>query len=320
MKPTILITQKLPENVIDYLKAHCECRYWTPSSDSTIEEALKGVDGVMVSGIAINEKTLSMADRLKVVSTISVGYNHLDIEAMKAKGVVGTHTPEVLDDTVADLVMALMLGAARRIASLDAYVKSGNWLPTDVETLFGLDVHHKKMGIIGMGRIGRQIVKRATAGFDMTVMYHNRHRDEEAERLWGITYASISELLSEADFVVLMVPLTESTRGLMDADAFRKMKNTAIFINASRGQTVDEAALIHAVEHGEIWGAALDVFCQEPIDADNPLLKHPRILTVPHIGSATEETRTRMAMSAAENLVAVLNDKEAPYLIPAFKK
>ncbi|MBS7525452.1 D-glycerate dehydrogenase [Fusibacter paucivorans] len=320
MKPTILVTQQLPESVSAFLNAHCECRYWTPNDNSSIEEALKDVDGVMVSGMPVTEKTLSKADQLKVVSTISVGYNHLDLEAMKAKGVVGTHTPEVLDDTVADLVMALMLGTARRIAALDSYVKSGNWQPTDVETLFGLDVHHKKLGIIGMGRIGRKIVQRAKAGFDMSVVYHNRHRDEDAEKAWGIAYASMTALLSESDFVILMVPLTESTYGMMDAAAFKQMKKTAVFINASRGQTVDEAALFDAVNTGGIWGAGLDVFCHEPINTDSPLLKHPRILTVPHIGSATEETRTRMAMAAAESLVAVLSGKEAPYLIPEFKK
>jgi gluconate 2-dehydrogenase len=319
MKPVVLVTQALPQSVESYLEAHCECRYWQADSGIALQDALQDADGVLLSGIGISEETLKKASRLKVISTISVGYNHLDIAAMKAKGIIGTHTPEVLDETVADLVMALVLGAARRIAELDAYVKAGKWHSADVETLFGMDVHHKKLGIIGMGRIGKKIVQRAKFGFDMSILYYNRRRDEDVEREWDIAYATMPELLAESDFVVLMVPLTAETKGMMDASAFKLMKSSAFFINASRGQTVDETALYRAVENGIIRGAALDVFSQEPVDPDNPLLKHPAILTIPHIGSATEETRTRMAMAAAENLVAVLQDGKAPYIIPEFK-
>jgi gluconate 2-dehydrogenase len=268
----------------------------------------------MVGG-SIDQELLDCAPRLKVVSNVSVGYNNFDIEAMKKRAVLGTNTPSVLDETVADLVMALVLATSRRIVELDRYVKEGTWIKGNDEKLFGADVHHATIGIIGMGRIGEAIAKRAKYGFDMDVLYYNRTRKHQAEEKFGVEYVSMDEVLKRSDFVVLMTPLTPETTHMIGQREFSLMKETAFFINASRGQTVDEQALIEALEMGKICGAGLDVYEKEPVDPNNPLLKMPNVVTLPHIGSATEKTRFEMAMLAAKNLVLGVRGEQPPNLL-----
>jgi gluconate 2-dehydrogenase len=273
------------------------------------------VQGLFTAGGKIDEELLSHAPQLKVVSNVSVGYNNMDLEAMRAHGVIGTNTPEVLDETVADLVFALILGAARRIAELDQYMKQGKWQKGDDTSLYGLDVHHTTLGIIGMGRIGEAIARRAKLGFLMNVQYYNRNRKPELEARLGVTYQPMNELLRTSDFILLMTPLTDETTHLIGRDQFLIMKPTAIFINASRGKTVDETALIEALQNKQIQAAGLDVYDREPIDALNPLLRMPNVLTLPHIGSATAQTRFDMAMLAAKNLVSAIQGQIPPNLI-----
>jgi glyoxylate/hydroxypyruvate/2-ketogluconate reductase len=320
-KKKIYISRQIPQEVLAYLEQHLECRMWDGSgaaSRAGLLEQLGDVDGLITSGGPIDRELLNRAPKLKVVSNISVGYNNFDIEAMKERGVIGTHTPYVLDNTVADLVMALILSSARRIAELDRFVKDGKWqrgIGLNEESLFGLDVHHATIGIIGMGRIGEAIAKRAVHGFDMKLLYHNRSRQQEAETRYGAQYRSLEDLLKESDFVVLMTPLTPETVHFIRKEHFELMKPTAFFINASRGQTVDEKALIEALQTGTIRGAGLDVFDPEPPSPDNPLLSMPNVVTLPHIGSATSKTRADMAMVTAKNMVAALNGETPPNVV-----
>lgn len=317
-KPKIYISRPIPQEVLSYLESELECRMWDGAGavprDQLLAE-LKDAEGLLTSGDAVNAELLDSAPSLRAVSSISVGYNHFDLPLMRERGIVGTHTPSVLDDTVADLVLGLMLSAARRIPELDAYVKAGHWQRNASggdHPLFGMDVHHAKLGIIGMGRIGEAIAKRAVHGFGMELFYYNRSRKPEAEERYGAQYVLLEELLQSSDFVVLMTPLTPKTERFIRKEHFALMKPTAFFINASRGRTVDEEALIEALREGTIRGAGLDVYDPEPAHADNPLLQMPNVVTLPHIGSATAQTRFDMAMLAARNLVeALLGGKPA---------
>ncbi|KAA0967060.1 D-glycerate dehydrogenase [Sporosarcina sp. ANT_H38] len=259
----------------------------------------------------IDEELLNHAPHLKVISNVSVGYNNFDVEVMKKRNVIGTNTPHVLDETVADLAFALILATARRITELDRFIKDGSWKPTtNYHEIYGKDVHSTTLGIIGMGRIGEAIARRAKFGFNMDVLYYNRNRKPEAEEKYGAEYCDLTSLLTRSDYIVLMTPLTPETFQIIGEKEFKMMKKSAVFINVSRGQTVDEQALIRALQNGEIYGAGLDVFETEPVNPHNPLLQMSNVVAVPHIGSATARTEAAMAMRAAENLVAVLRGKE----------
>lgn len=321
-KPKVFVAGRMPNEVVTFLQEHCEISRWD-SSDPLPSEVLfreiAEVEGFLTSGTRIDNTLLEAAPRLKVVSNMAVGYNNFDIPAMKQRNVIGTNTPYVLDDTVADLIMALMLSVARRIPELDKLVKEGRWVKGDQTPLFGLDVHHAKLGIVGMGRIGEAVARRAKLGFSMDVSYYNRTRKTDTEREIGVRYEPLHTLLAEADFVLLMTPLTSETTRFFGAQQFRLMKRTAFFINASRGQTVCEDELIQALQEGWIRGAGLDVFEKEPVDPTNPLLKMANVVTVPHIGSATAQTRFDMAMRAANNLVVGLSGHTPIDIIPELK-
>jgi gluconate 2-dehydrogenase len=319
----VYLAKPLPREVEQVLAERCEVRKWEgedPIGYERLKREIGDAEGLIIAGGRIDAELLEHAPKLRAVSTISVGYDHLDIAAMKARGVIGTHTPYVLDDTVADLVFGLMLAAARRIPELDRLVKNGGWKKGDDRALFGVDVHHATLGIIGMGRIGEKIAKRAKFGFDMKVLYHNRSRRPEAEKRYGAEYRSLDDLLAESDFVVVMVSLTPETERFIRAEHFARMKNSAIFINASRGKVVDEPALIEALRQGRIRAAGLDVFASEPVDPSHPLLNMDNVVTLPHIGSATYATRFDMAMLAARNLLAALDGETPPNLIPEFRR
>ncbi len=311
-KPKVYICQKVSTKIETYIAQYCDCEMWQASGtvpESILYEKVKDVDGLLLSGIAITERLLNQAPKLKAVSNISVGYNNFDIKAMKNHGVIGTNTKGSLDDTVADLIFALILSSARRITQMDRFIRDGLWQADHDNIPLGKDVHHATIGIIGMGRIGELVAKRAKLGFGMNVLYHNRNRKPEVEKNLGAIYATKQKLLLQSDFVVLTAPLTEETYHMIDYKAFEMMKDDAFFINGSRGQLVNEADLIIALETHMIGGAGLDVFECEPIEADNPLLSFSNVVAVPHIGSATEKTRFKMAMQAAENLVAAMTGK-----------
>lgn len=322
MKPYVYLARPVPEEVENYIAEHCAYDKWEglePIPRSELLKKLGEAEGLMITGEKIDDELLDHAPNLKVVSNISVGYNNFDTDAMKRRNIIGTNTPDVLNETVADLALALMLSAARRVPELDKLVKEGKWEKKSDEPLFGVDVHGKTLGIIGMGRIGEAIGRRAKFGFNMEILYHNRHRKMETEKQLDASYVSQEELLQKSDFVLLMVPFTEETKHLMGREQFAQMKNSAIFINTSRGQTVDEVALTEALQNGEILAAGLDVFDQEPVSPDNPLLKLQNVVTLPHIGSATYQTRFEMAMLAAENLVAAVTGKEPSTVVGELK-
>lgn len=322
-KPKVFIAKKVPVEVENYIGAFCDYEKWDSEEVIPRELLLKKIsdkEGVILTGAKVDDEFLNCGKNLKVVSDITVGYNNFDIEAMKRRNVIGTNTPYVLDDTVADLILGLMISTARRIPELDKYVKDNNWKPKDDVNLFGIDVHHRTLGIIGMGRIGEAVAKRAKFGFDMKVLYYNRHRKLESEKKLGVEYCDFETVLKSSDFIVVMTPLTKETYHYMDFKQFSMMKKTAIFINASRGQVINEEALIDALKNKKIYGAGLDVYEMEPVEADNPLLKLSNVVTAPHIGSATEKTRFDMAMVAATNMVKAVLGETVPNIVPELKK
>ena len=322
-KPNIYIAERIPEKVEQYIAQYCNYEKWDFHEKVPKEilfEKLADKEGVILTDIGIDDELLNHAPKLKVVSNITVGYNNFDLEAMRRRKVLGTNTPSVLNDTVADLVLGLMLSASRRIVELDRYVKDNKWIPRDEENICGLDVHHATLGIIGMGRIGEAVAKRAKFGFDMEVLYYNRNRKQEVEERLGVKYCDFASLLQKSDFIVVMAPLTRDTYHLIDTKEFNKMKKTAIFINASRGSTVNEKALIDALQNNKIYAAGLDVYEIEPINLDNPLLKMPNVVTLPHAGTATEKTRLHMCMVAAENLIKAVLGETPPNVVPELSK
>jgi glyoxylate reductase len=256
----------------------------------------------------VDEELLNKAENVKVIANLAVGYDNINLQYAKEKKVIITNTPDVLTDTTADLTFALILTAARRVVEAADYVKAGKWTSWSPLLLAGADVHHKTIGIVGMGKIGQAVAKRAK-GFDMNILYHNRSRDYDAENNLEAAYTSFDELLAQSDFVVCMTPLTNETKHMFNAESFRKMKSSALFINSSRGGTVVEEDLIKALETGEVAGAGLDVFEKEPISADHPLLKLPNTVALPHIGSATAETRYAMIDCCVQNILSVLTGK-----------
>ncbi|MBO9610765.1 MAG: D-glycerate dehydrogenase [Paenibacillaceae bacterium] len=323
MRPKVFIANPVPQAVEHYIAEHCEYRKWDseePIPRDLLLHELANACGLLIAGGRIDRELLGHAPKLKVVSNMSVGYNNFDLEAMKSAGIMGTNTPSVLDDTVADLVFGLILTAARRITELDRYVKEGRWQSGSDKHRFGVDVHHATLGIIGMGRIGEAVAVRARNGFHMNVLYCNRTRKLETERRLGVQYCTKRELLQRADFVVLMVPLTPETNRFFSRDDLAQMKRSAFLINASRGQIVDEEDLIEALATGGIRGAGLDVFGTEPVHPANPLLKLPNVITLPHIGSATERTRADMAMLAARNLVTAVLGEMPPDLVAELRQ
>ncbi|MGE6630146.1 2-hydroxyacid dehydrogenase [Bacillus sp. NPDC077027] len=307
MKPHVFVAKPLPAEFEELLKEHCTYDIWqskNPIPRDVLYEKLQHADGLLTSGTKIDVELLEHAPKLKVVSNNSVGYDNYDLDAMKKRGVIGTHTPYTLDHTVADLAFSLILSSARRIAELDRFIRDGKWTKfVQEEDIFGIDVHHQTIGIIGMGRIGQQVAKRASRGFDMNVLYHNRSRNEEAETAYGAVYCSLDELLKQADIIVLITPLTEETYHMIGEREFKQMKQTALFVNISRGKTVDEHSLILALKEGWIKGAGLDVYENEPLDAAHPFLTMDQVTLAPHIGSATETTRDLMLKRAIHNVI-----------------
>ena len=308
-KPRVLVTREVFDETLDYLRQHCEVqdnqgdKAFAPAA---LAAAVANCDGLMCCLTdRVDATLLAAAPGLKVVANIAVGYNNIDVPACTARGVMATNTPGVLDDSTADLAWTLMLGTARRITEVERRVRAGEWTGWQLKQWLGVDVHHATLGIIGMGRIGQAIARRAI-GFDMKVIYHNRKRiTPELERKANAAYVSFDELLAQADFVVLQMPYSADTHHLIGKTQLAKMKRSAILINSTRGGVVDDAALIAALRDGTIRGAGLDVYENEP-KLNPEFLKLDNVVLAPHVGSSTEATRKAMAMLAAQNLVAAL--------------
>ncbi|KVN95761.1 NAD(P)-dependent oxidoreductase [Burkholderia ubonensis] len=304
MKPRIVAYKPLPDDVLAYLREHAEV-VQADGADA-LAAALGDANGAIGASLKVPPTMLERAPRLKAWSTISVGYDNFDVADLTRRGIVLAHTPDVLTESTADTVFSLILASARRVVELAEWVKAGRWHHSIGPDLYGTDVQGKTIGVVGLGRIGAAVARRAALGFRMRVLYTNRSAQPDAEAQYGARRVALDALLAESDFVCLQVPLSDETRHLIGAAEFAKMKRGAILINASRGPVVDEAALIDALRAGTIRGAGLDVFEREPLAADSPLLRMNNVVALPHIGSATHETRHAMARCAAENLVGAL--------------
>jgi glyoxylate reductase len=315
--PRVYVTRHLPQPALDLLSQHTDMEVWPDELPPPREELLQhvgNIDGLLaLLTDRIDAALLDAAPRLRVVSNYAVGYDNVDIEAATTRGVLVTNTPDVLTEATADFTMALMLAAARRVVEGEAYVKAGHWKTWGPETLLGQDVYGATLGMIGLGRIGQAVVRRAR-GFDMRILYYNRTRRPDLESAYDLVYVPLEQLLAESDFISLHCPLTQETRHLIDREALERMKPTAILVNTARGPVVDTDALVEVLRDKPIV-AALDVTDPEPLPADHPLLQLPNVLVVPHIASATVATRTRMAMVAAENLLAALRGERPRFLV-----
>lgn len=321
-KPKAVIAYPVPQEVVEFVREHCDLKvldFSKPVNIETIKDEISDAEGMVILGLRIDDQLLDHAPKLKVTSNITVGYNNCDLEAMKKRNVLCTHSPGVLDETVADFVMGLLVSAARRLPELDTFTKDGRWVKGDMSELFGRDVHHSTLGIIGMGRIGEAVARRAKFGFEMDVIYYNRSRKEIVEKELGITYKPMDELLAEADFLVTLTPLTAETTHLIGEREFGLMKEGSFIINASRGPVIDEEALIKALQSGKLAGAGLDVFEKEPLPKDSPLLSMKNVVTTPHIAAGTHQTMANLAWTAAKSMVGVLETGTSKNIVPEMK-
>lgn len=283
-----------------------------PEQRLAFEAALPTAHGLIGASFPINAALLELAPCLKVVSCVSVGVDNCDLAALRQRGITLCHTPGVLTETTADTIFALLMASSRRVVELALHVRNGQWTAAIDEPLFGWDVHGKTLGLVGFGRIGQAVARRGALGFGMPVLVHNRSpvdlspTGELADLAGKATQVPLDTLLAQADFVVLTVPLTPDTRGLMNAQRLAAMKPGAILVNGARGPVVDEAALLAALDSGHLRAAGLDVFATEPLPLDSPLRTHPKVTPLPHVGSATQETRHAMAALATTNLLQAL--------------
>jgi glyoxylate reductase len=312
--PRIYITRPLPEAAMRVLEGAVEYRQWDrddePVSRETLLKEIVDVDGIIcLLTEKMDAEVIERARRCRVISQVAVGYDNIDVPAATRRGILVTNTPGVLTETTADMAWAILLATARRLVEGDKFTRSGRWKTWEIMAFTGQDVHGATLGIIGMGRIGGAIARRA-GGFAMPILYNNRKRvDETVERDLGARYASLDDLLRQSDFVVVSCALTPETRHLISERELGLMKNTAALVNISRGPIVDQRALYRALVDKKIWAAGLDVFEVEPVPADEPLLRLDNVVVPPHLGSASIKTRTKMATMAAENCLAAVTGK-----------
>ncbi len=315
MKPKVFVTRIIPDEGLKLVKKACDARIWEgelPPPREVILEEVGEVEGILsLLTSRMDAEVMDAAPKLKVISNYAVGYDNIDIPAATERGIIVGNTPGVLTDTTADLAWALLMATARRIVEGDRYVREGRWQTWGPTLLLGQDVHHATLGIIGLGRIGATIAKRAS-GFEMKVLYYDVNRREDLEKELGIEFRPLDDLLQESDFVTIHTWLSEETYHLIGRREFKLMKKTAILINDARGPIVDNMALYEALRDGDILAAGLDVTEPEPLPADHPLLTLDNAVVVPHIGSGSVYTRGLMARMAAENLLAGLKGEMPP--------
>ena len=317
MKPKVFVSRLIDREALDMIAEVAEMEVWRdelPPPYEVLLEKVKDVDGLLsLLSDRVDITLMDAAPKLKVISNLAVGYDNIDITEAKKRGIQVGNTPGVLTETTADIAFALLMATARRVVEADRHVRKGQWKTWGPMILLGQDIHHATLGIIGLGRIGIEVAKRAR-GFNMNVLYHDIVRNsEETERQLGVKYISeLNELLSTSDFISVHVPLLPGTHHLIGASEFALMKPRAVFINTSRGQVVDQKALYEALRSGKIFAAGMDVTEVEPISTDDPLLTLENVVITPHIASASVHTRKNMAMMAAENLIAGLRGEVLP--------
>lgn len=316
-KRVVEFSRYMPEPILDTLKTQFDVVSVKDASGegkAAFREAIKGAHGLLGVGVYLDASLLEPARHLEIISSISVGYDSYDMDYLNKRGILLTNTPDVLTETTADLGFTLLMTTARRIVEMAAYIAQGHWTHRVGESVFGTDIHGKRLGVIGFGHIGQAIAKRGYGGFGMEVLYHSRRQLEEA-KTFNARFCSLDELLSESDFVVVTVPLSVETTRLIGTRELGLMKPESILINIARGAVVDERALVRALQARQIRAAGLDVFEHEPISMDSPLLNMSNVVLTPHIGSATYETRWAMTELAIKNLVDGLNGKRPHSLV-----
>ncbi|HSD96350.1 MAG TPA: D-glycerate dehydrogenase [Sulfuricaulis sp.] len=318
MRPKVLVTREVFDETLEYLARFFEVesnQSDAPLTPAQLAERLANKEGALTTlSERVDAALLAQCPTLKAVCNIAVGFNNIDLKACSERGVMATNTPGVLDASTADFTWALILATARRVTESEAWLRAGQWSGWKLKQFLGTDVHHATLGILGMGRIGQAVARRAR-GFDMTVLYHNTRRlSEEVEKSGHAAYVSMDELLARADILTLHMPYSPATHHIVGAKELARMKSTAILINAARGGVVDDHALIEALQQGQIGGAGLDVFENEP-RLDPRFLGFKNVVLTPHIASSSETTRHNMAMLAAKNLVAALTTGKPPNLL-----
>jgi len=310
-RPVVFISKIVRPQVLERLQQVADVRPWLGPGRcpaDALRDHVREVDAVLGTDHWTAE-LMDQASRLRLIALTSVGVDKVDVHAATERGILVTNTPDVLTETTADLTFALLLGAARRITELERWLRTGHWRIVG-ETPMGHDVHHRTIGVIGLGRIGVAVARRAL-GFGMRVLYFNKTRRMELEAQYPYVHVELTRLLRESDFIVLCVPLSPDTRAMLGREELKLVKPTAIIVNATRGAVIDESALIEALQQGRIAAAGLDVFEKEPVPLTNPLLAMDNVVTLPHVGSATEATRQAMVDLAVENILAVLNGGRA---------
>jgi glyoxylate reductase len=318
-KPKVYITRRIAQEALDMIGQVAEMEIWPqelPPPYEVLLEKVRDVDGLLVLlPDRIDAALMEAAPRLRVISNLAVGYDNVDIPGATKRGILVGNTPGVLTETTADFAFALLMAAARRVVEADAFTRGGRWQTWGPMIMLGQDIHHATLGIVGLGRIGIEVARRAR-GFGMKVLYHDQQRRGEEERQLGVEYVSeLSALLSSSDFVSLHLPLSPQTYHLIGAAELAAMKPTAVLVNTSRGPIVDQQALYEALKSRQIFAAAIDVTEVEPIPPRDPLLTLDNLIITPHIASASFATRTSMATMAAANLIAGLNGQVPPHCV-----
>jgi glyoxylate reductase len=317
--PKVFITRRIPQAGLDLLPDNIDLEIWEkdePPSYSILLEKVSNIDGLLcLLTDPIDESLINQAPTLKVISQMAVGYDNIDIKAATKRGIPVGHTPGVLTEATADLTWALLMAIARRIPEAQIYVKQGQWTTWQPMELLGADLTDRTLGLIGLGRIGQAVAHRAK-GFNMKIIYHQPHRlDVQREQELGVHYVSLEQLLKTSDFVSLHTPLTEKTYHLIGINELTIMKPTAYLINTARGTIIEQNALYEALQQRQIAGAALDVTEPEPLPSSHPLLSLNNVIITPHIGSASYQTRSQMAIIAVENLLAGLQGTSLPHCV-----
>ena len=317
MSYKVVVFSQIDQDILIELQSRYEVVVLNPKSGDINQQLLSEVctaDALIGAGRVLDQTNLHTATRLKVISSVSVGYDNYDLEYLNQKNIKLTNTPHVLTAATADLAWTLLLAAARRVPALDAWTKQGLWTRSISKHQFGLEVTGKTIGIIGLGEIGSAIAKRAHLGFDMRVLYHNRSENPARAKETNARYVPLTELLQQSDFVVVSVDLNSSSQVLIGKKELKSMQPHAVLVNISRGAVIDEKALIEALQHNDIFAAGLDVYQQEPL-AVSELFQLPNVVTLPHIGSATIETRKKMAELALKNLIDVLEKGTSDFCV-----
>lgn len=318
-KPRVYATHQLFEEARTILDTACDVEYWTSEERPPRDEVLRRVKDkeglVCLLTEKVNDELLRAAPKLRIAANVAVGYDNIDLDSCTKRGVVATNTPGVLDETTADFAWTLMMAVARRLSEGEQLARSGNWKGWNLDQLCGTDIWGKTLGIVGFGRIGRAMARRAM-GFQMKVIYTDAVKaPADVVQSLNVEYRDMNSLLAESDFISLHVPLVPQTRGLLDGPKFYRMKPTAFLINTARGPVVDEAALVAALEAKKVAGAALDVYENEPFI--HPGLKRPNVVLAPHLASASTETRSKMAVMAAHNVAALFKGQMPPNMLNA---